>query len=137
MGTFSCSGSNTVSGDLADLPANMTYFYCYGSNIISGDIADIPVNMTYFYCGGSNTVSAYTAGRVWAANMSYVACLPAAGSGLDATEVDNLLIDLAATTWAGAKTINIAGNNATRTAASDAAVNTLRVTKGVTVTVNE
>jgi hypothetical protein len=47
-----------------------------------------------------------------------------------------MLIAGAATTWAAPKTISAAGNNAARTAASDAAVLTLTNTLGVSVTVN-
>ena len=133
---FNCQGSNTVSGDLAGLPSVLTYFYCWGSNTVSGDLADLPSVLTYFSCSGSNTISIYTSPRVWANLMGYILSLPAAGSGLDSTEIDNLLIDLSGvTTWAGSKVIYIAGNNAARTAASDAAVATLQG-KGVTVTTN-
>jgi len=103
---------------------------------VSGDIAASPSVLTYFLCAGSNTISIYTSPRVWSKLMERIRCLPAAGSGLDSTEIDNLLIDLSGvTTWAGSKVIYIAGNNAARTAASDAAVATLQG-KGVTVTTN-
>ena len=54
---FSCSGSNTVSGDLTNLPSGLTFFFCSGSNTVSGDIANLPSGLTYFKCSGSNTVS--------------------------------------------------------------------------------
>ena len=136
MTSFACSGSCTISGDITNLPILMTYFDCRGINVISGDIASLPSIITYFFCSGSCTISVYTSPHVWADLMIYVLSLPAAGSGLDSTEVDNLLIDLSGvTTWASSKVINIAGNNASRTAASDAAVATLQG-KGVTVTTN-
>jgi hypothetical protein len=54
---FSCTGSNTISGDIANLPSGLTYFKCFGSNTISGDIANLPSGLTYFGCGGSNATS--------------------------------------------------------------------------------
>ena len=54
---FRCSGSNTISGDLKNLPSGLAYFYCSGSNTISGDIQNLPSGLTYFYCAGSNTIS--------------------------------------------------------------------------------
>jgi len=54
---FSCTGSNTISGDIANLPSGLTYFKCTGSNTVSGDIANLPTGLTYFYCTGSNTIS--------------------------------------------------------------------------------
>ena len=115
----------------------MTYYYNTGSNTTSGLISALPAGLTYYYNTGSNTVADYTAGRTWANNQQYFLSLPTVGNGLSSTEVDNLLIDLAnVVTWTGNKVINIAGNNAARTSASDAAKATL-LGKGVTVTVNE
>jgi len=54
---FSCGGSNTLSGDIANLPTGLTYFGCYGSNTLSGDVANLPTGLTYFNCGGNNTIS--------------------------------------------------------------------------------
>jgi len=131
------SGYNTITGNVADFPANVTYITVYGYNTIAGNVADFPVNVTYIAISGYNTITDYTAGRVWANNQQKIYLAPAAGSGLDATEVDNLLIDLAnVATWGGVKEVWLAGNNAARTAASDAAVATL-IGKGVSVTVNE
>ena len=134
---FNCTGSNTITGNLSSLPSDLTLFICGGSNTITGNLSSLPSDLYFLYCTGSNTISDYTALHTFAENFQYMLSLPAAGSGLDSTEVDNLLIDLAKiTTWAGAKVIDIAGNNAARTGASDAAVTDLQA-KGVTVTVNE
>ena len=135
--TITIYGYNTLSGNIANAPVNLTYIQITGSNTLSGDIANAPVNLTYIQITGSNTISAYTAGRTWANNQRYIYLAPFAGSGLDATEVDNLLIDLAVVaSWTTEKVVWLAGNNAARTAASDAAVATL-IGKGVSVTVNE
>jgi len=135
--TYLNSGSNTTSGLISALPDGLTYYYNSGSNTTSGLISALPAGLTYYYNTGSNTVADYTAGRTWANNQQYFLSLPTVGNGLSSTEVDNLLIDLAnVVTWTGNKVINIAGNNAARTSASDAAKATL-LGKGVTVTVNE
>src|SRR3990167_1744696 len=135
--TYLNSGSNTTSGSISSLPDGLTYYYNSGLNTTSGLISALPAGLTYYYNTGSNTVADYTAGRTWANNQQYFLSLPTVGNGLSSTEVDNLLIDLAnVVTWTGNKVINIAGNNAARTSASDAAKATL-LGKGVTVTVNE
>ncbi|HMA59518.1 MAG TPA: LamG-like jellyroll fold domain-containing protein [Halanaerobiales bacterium] len=131
---FRCYGNNTVSGDLAGLPSTLTYFRCDGNNIVSGDLADLPSTLTYFICYGSNTISTYTSGHTFNSGIDYFLLLPAAGYGLDSTEVDNLLIDLD-NSGMSSGTIDISGNNAARTSASDAAVTSLEG-KGVSVTTN-
>jgi len=131
--TFFCTGSNTVSGDLSDLPSELTTFYCTGSNTVSGDLSDLPSELTYFICTGSNTVSDYTAPHTWSNSINYIKLIQAVGSGLDETEVDNLLIDLANATWAGSsRRVELPTPNAPRSSASDAAVATL-LGKSVTV----
>ena len=69
--------------------------------------------------------------------MNYFYLIPISGGGLDATEIDNLIIDLDnGNTWGGSgKTLYLRGTNAAPTAASLAARNSL-VAKGVTVTTN-
>ena len=131
--TFYCAGSNTISGALSDLPSGLTYFYCTGSNTISGVLSDLPSGLTYFNCTGSNTISDYTAPHTWSNSINYIKLIQAVGSGLDETEVDNLLIDLASATWAGSnRRVELPAPNAARTSASDAAVATL-LGKSVTV----
>lgn len=136
MTYFNCQGSNTITGNLSSLPVNMATFACTGSNTITGNLSSLPANMTSFYCTGSNTISDYTT-RTWANNQQRVYLIPVAPGGLDSTEVDQLLIDLAAAggTWTGDKQVYIKGTCAARTAASDAAVATL-LGKGVSVTTN-
>ncbi len=133
---FYCTGSNTISGSLADLPSGLTSFTCTGSNTISGSLADLPSGLTYFYCTGSNTISDYVT-RSWANNMTRVYCIPVAPGGLDSSEIDQLLIDLAAAggTWVAPKEVNLTGVNAAPGVDGLAARDVL-VDKGVTVTVN-
>ena len=133
---FLCTGSNTISGSLSALPSFLLTFRCSGSNTISGSLSDLPLSLTTFRCSGSNTISGYSLGHVFSNNFQYILSLPSSGSGLDSSEVDNLLIDLSQVpTWSGSKIVNIAGNNAARTSASDSAVAIL-VSKGVSVTTN-
>jgi len=98
------------------------------------DVGNLPSSLTYYNNQGSNTVSDYTS-KVWPSNMRYFQSLPTSGSGLSTSEVDQLLIDFAATTWTSNRFIDISGNNAARSAASDAAVTSL-TTAGVTVITN-
>ncbi len=129
-------GSNTLSGNIADAPGGLTNLYVAGSNTLSGNIADAPGGLTNLAVFGSNTLSDYAAGRVWANNMRQLYLRQATGYGLNTSEVDNLLIDLSnVSTWSTEKVVNIAGNNASRSSASDSAVLTLQG-KGVTVTTN-
>jgi len=131
--TFHCGGSNTISGALSDLPSGLTYFNCTGFNTISGALSDSPSGLTYFNCTGPNTISDYTAPHTWSNSINYIKLIQAVGSGLDETEVDNLLIDLASATWAGdSRRVELPTPNAARTSASDAAVATL-LGKSVTV----
>ncbi|MGK9476947.1 hypothetical protein ACSSV9_09015, partial [Melioribacter sp. OK-6-Me] len=129
-------GSNTLTGNIADLPAGLTLLNIGGYNTLTGNIADAPAVVTYLSISGRNTLADYTAGRIWANNFRHLYLRPAAGYGLSSTEVDNLLIDLAnVNTFTNEKQIDIAGNNAPRTSASGAAVSTL-ISKGVTVITN-
>jgi hypothetical protein len=57
VATFYCAGYNTISGNLSGLPSGMTYFRCTGSNTISGNLSDLPSGLTFFLCYGSNTIS--------------------------------------------------------------------------------
>jgi hypothetical protein len=130
---FRCEGSNTISGALSGLPSDLNYFICTGSNTISGALSDLPSDLTYFNCTGSNTISDYTAPHTWSNSINYIKLIQAVGNGLDETEVDNLLIDLASATWAGGnRRVELPTPNAPRSSASDAAVATL-LGKSVTV----
>ena len=127
-------GSTTISGSVAGL-TGLTVLYVTGSNTLAWDINDTPAGVYYLRIIGLNQIATYTAGHTWlATTMQYVLISPVA-PGLSETEVDNLLIDLAASTsaWAGSKVVWLAGNNAARSAASDAAVTYLQGL-GVTIT---
>jgi len=128
-------GSNTVAGNLSSLPEGITYFVCRGANTVTGNLSSLPVGVVYFNIEGVNTVADYSE-RPWSENMRYVYHRPAVGSGLSTAEVDQLLIDLSeVSVWNLEKAIDLRGNNAPRSSASDAAVATL-ISKGVAVTTN-
>jgi hypothetical protein len=129
------TGSNTISGNIADLPAGVSTFYFDGLNTVSGDIGDLTQNTKYFAIRGNCQLDTYTSPHNWNATMFRVYIEQADGYGLDQTEIDNLLIDLATANWSSVKSIDIAGPNATRSAASDAAVATL-ISKGCTLNLN-
>ena len=135
---FDVRGTTKITGDIASLSDNtgMTYFFCTGDNTLNGNLASLPANITYFYVGDVCRISDYTSGRTWANNINRIYMKTTTGYGLSSTEVDNLLIDLAnVSTWVVVKSIDLRGNNAARTSASDAAKATLEG-KGVTVLTN-
>lgn len=134
--TIWLDGANTITGDISTLPAlaSLTTLVFDGQNTVYGDFANLPANVSYVVINGQSTVSDYTAGRAWAANLRAISINPTSG-GLSSTEVDDLLIELSAQTFINEKIVSIAGTNAARTAASDAAVTSLQG-QGVTVTTN-
>jgi len=91
--------------------------------------------LIYINFYGNNTISDYTSGKTWNNNINFFRITPVAGGGLSSTEVDNLIIDLNGSAWAGtSRTLSLIGTNAARTAASNAAVTSLTTNKSVTVT---
>ena len=132
---FYCYGSNTISGDLTNLPSGLTYFRCYGSNTVSGDLTNLPSGLATFYSYGSNTVSDYT-GKAWTTKPAMFVLVPVGAGGLSEAEIDQLLIDFDDDlAWAAGNMITLTGTNAARSTASDAAVTSLEG-EGVTVTTN-
>lgn len=129
--------TNSSSGIICTtkaLPSGLTYFSCYNTkSILTGDIANLPSGLNFFSCSATkSTISQYTSGRSWTASMNTIGIYTVSG-GLSTAEVDNLLIDLAKTTWTGSKIISITGTSESRSSASNTAVATL-TSKGVTVT---
>lgn len=125
--------STSVSGDIGDLSGLTSLEELYLNNTsVSGDIGDLSGLTSLEDLRLNNASCSYgsVALPAWAGiyiNISSV--------GLDSTEVDNFLIDLADGVGAGG-TLNIAGSNAARTGASDAAKAAL-LTASWNVTVNE
>lgn len=119
------AGSNTVSGDIKNLPRELVRLSLGGDNTLSGNIADLPEGIRRLAVSGRNTISEYTAGREWAENIAGIDLRPSADAGLSTEEVDNLLIDLARTTWVNTEReprLWLIGGNMPRSSASDDAV---------------
>ena len=131
------AGNNTTHGDIATLSQALTYLHIEGGNTTHGDIATLSQALTYLHIAGDSTIADYTPASIWGSLTHALRIIPATPGGLDATEVDQLLIDVAAagTTPTNEQEIILTGANAARTAASDAAVATLQ-TAGWTVTTN-
>jgi hypothetical protein len=133
--TLACNGAGFTCSCGGTFP---TYLYSLKLKYvpISGDIGALPDLLILWIEENSSTLS-YTGGSTWKSLMNDVKILPATSYGLTSTQVDNILIDLNTyvTTWQTPKTINLAGNNAARTSASNAAVTSLQG-KEVTVTTN-
>ena len=134
--TFVCKGNNTLSGDMANLPASLTTFNCGGNNTLSGDIANLPTGLTYFSCGGRNTISNYTTPHTWTTKPAAFQLKPVAPGGLSTAEIDQLLIDFDDDlAWSSGNAIELTGANAARSSASDAAVSNM-VAEECSVTTN-
>ena len=137
MRTVQIDGNNTISGAISDIPSTITSITIQGLNTISGNLADISNAIITFVLEGNNTINAYTSGKTWSNGFLYsFTCKPVAGGGLDATEIDNLFIDLN-TSWTTTRnqSIDMRGTNAAPTAASLSARNSL-ISKGRTIYVN-
>jgi uncharacterized protein (TIGR02145 family) len=129
---LAATGGNTIYGALASLPANVNFFYINGTGAITGDLANIPTVCNYLMLGSGANISAYTS-RSWAGNSYYIFLAPTSG-GLSSAAVDQLLIDLNGSSFAGYyRTVYLMGTNGARTGASSAAVASL-IAKGVNVT---
>ena len=91
-------GTNTVFDAIESLPLTATYVRIEGNNTLGGDLSIIPSGITYFVIAGDNTITTYSTPRVWALNFETLR-IDSPFSGFDTTEVDQILTDLAATSW--------------------------------------
>ncbi len=122
----------SVTGAASDFSISPTSVLNLEGTAITGDIADLPASLaTSIFLSGCG-IDDYTGGS-WPFNTGNGAILTFDNLGLDATEVDNILIDLAAHGATGGN-INLTGN-ANRTSSSDAAYTALTTTLGWTVSV--
>lgn len=125
--------STSVSGDIVNLTGLTSLVYLFiSTTAISGDIGDLSVltSLGYLYLYSTSLSYGSVALPPWAGTN-----IQLQSAGLDSTEVDNFLIDLASGVGANGS-LNIAGTNAARTSASDAAKAAL-LSAGWSVTVNE
>lgn len=134
---FTHAGFSTLYGNIATIHSNFTRFYISfkaggGSNLsgIIGDIHLMPkANLTQFSLYGNHHVNTYSASSVWHPNMNACIVQPTADRGtyfISTPQLDQLVIDLAATTWTATTSfdnaITLCG---TRSATSNAAYTTL------------
>lgn len=106
---FLVQGYNTLSGTLSTIPTGTIIRFIVGTSGISGitgNIATIPPTITQFGLAGNITVNTYLPspgpGRTWAPNMNYFVVEPNNKPGyfMPTAQIDRLLQDLAATSWA-------------------------------------
>ena len=113
------------SGSLADLPTGLTSLNWSSMSglTVTGTIDEFPVsiNSTLTVQSCVNTNIGYTGGTIPAWGGVTITFQNAWTS----TELDDFLIGWATTAGSGTKTIDLRGDNAARTSASDAAVSTL------------
>jgi len=159
MTFFNLNGNNTISGNVSDLPSNLAIItlrgnntltgliqnysapinvvIIEGNNTISGDLGLIPVKINYLFIGGNNTISDFTYPSLNGFNNSLSMSLRITGSNtLSSAEVDNILIELAATlTVSTTLTIILQGGAGARTSTSDSAYAYL-ISKGYNINLN-
>lgn len=149
--------STSVSGDIGDLSSltSLTQLYLNKTSV-SGNIGGLGslTGLTILYLnttsvsgdiGNLSSLTSLVLLSLYTTSLSYGSISPlppwaganlqVQSTGLDSTEVDDFLIDLASGVGANG-TLNIGGSNAARTSASDAAKATL-LAAGWSVTVNE
>ncbi|MDA3953113.1 MAG: hypothetical protein PF485_05670 [Bacteroidales bacterium] len=119
------TGSNTLSGSITGL-TSLTFLIVTGSNTLAGDLNPIVSDLTPYCYLVPCTMIDYTSGATW--GNATINIQPSAGYGYDSTEIDNMLIDMAASNSLSGKTITLTGSSAARTAASDIAVTKLETT---------
>lgn len=91
---------NTISGNTTGIPTGSTYFSIGGQNTITGDLSNIPATISSLFIGGSNTINQYTSPNTWPATMYFVKVTSNVGGyGFSSTELDNIFNDLSGATW--------------------------------------
>jgi hypothetical protein len=130
-------GAMTVSGALSDVPSGVTYLRLIGGAMtVSGALSDVPSGVTYLrLIGGAMTVSVPTS--TWSFAEEGFDYLLLDTDGLTQAEVDNALIGAATvTSWAGAKEVDLSGDNNAAPSATGLAAKATIESNGATVLVN-
>jgi hypothetical protein len=136
--SFSVNGG-IISGTLSNLNTPiLETFILSSTNSISGNISDIPASVNYLDIRRSSNKLSYT-GKVWPENMARINLQPQIGKGLTTAEVDQMIIDLSnVNTWSTSSTgkyVWLAGHNEPRSSVSDVA-RAILISKSVAVTNN-
>jgi hypothetical protein len=136
--SFSVNGG-IISGTLSNLNTPiLETFILSSTNSISGNISDIPASVNYLDIRRSSNKLSYT-GKVWPENMVRINLQPQIGKGLTTAEVDQMIIDLSnVNTWSTSSTgkyVWLAGHNEPRSSVSDVA-RAILISKSVAVTNN-
>ncbi|OIO19432.1 MAG: hypothetical protein AUJ54_06590 [Ignavibacteria bacterium CG1_02_37_35] len=131
---WNCSDNAAYNFDWAQTNRmRLTAFYCSGSNTLSGTLS-LPASMTTFVCYGSNTLSGYTT-QAFSNNINYFYLITTSGTGFSAAEVDQLIIDLDGSAWAGdSRTLRMSGAVVAAPTATSAAARASLTGKSVTQT---
>jgi hypothetical protein len=104
-------GGNTVFGEIQNLPSTATYVDIGGNSTLDGDLSLIPANITYFSIGGENTITTYSSPRTWTSNFKNLYIKDSFASGFAASFIDQILNDLAMTSWAVGGNLEIKGTD--------------------------
>jgi len=123
--TMDFIGQNTLKGSVQVFVPSVYALQLAGESTTYGDVGKTPEDLIVLVIRGNGTPLSYTT-KTWAPEMRLISL----NQGLNTSEIDQLLIDLSATTWIDGQ-IDIVG---TRSAASNAAVTSLQA-QGVSVTV--
>jgi cytoskeletal protein CcmA (bactofilin family) len=126
------SGNNTISGNIQDLPSNNRNVTILGNNTISGDLSLVHLNIRFLVIRGNNTISTFSNSSRIFTNLNQIDVF---GSGLNSTNINNLLTSYASSTWTGIKQLKIKGTS-TPKYTNTTSYNTLQTTKGVTISIS-
>ena len=122
--------STSISGDISSWSAltSLTYLKVDTSSV-SGDISGLSALTSLTYCGIYSTSVTFDSAPAW----SITSTILTTNNSMTSTMVDNMIASFSTCTGS---TINIAGTNAHRTAASNDDLNTL-LANGNTITLND
>ena len=140
-GPIEIGGNNTIYGNIQSLPSNAKQISIKGNNQITGDLSLVHLNINILIITGNNTISTFSDNtRIF----TLLSLIDISGAGFNNTNVDNLLISYANSTWAmgvwrfiAVKNIKIKGTSSPKyTTTAQSAYNTLQTTKGVSITIS-
>lgn len=107
-GEFFVGGNNTISGNIQNLPSNSRNVTILGNNTISGDLSLIHLNINRLDIRGNNTITTFSNSSRVFTNLSYIKI---EGTGLNSTNINNLLTSYSISTWSGSKLLQIKGTS--------------------------